>query len=274
MGKITLPLKIRPTERAIMSKQQIRRCIWSFDDFTLDIDRGCVARNGRELKLRPQSFAVLAYLVQHHGVLVPKQDLQDEVWGNKAVTDDSLTHCLVDIRRALGDAAHTMIRTVPRRGYIFQCDVAEPALREIPGAATVNRWRRVAAAAAIFGLSALWFAVPDRQQNEGHVAVRPNDVIPNSIAVLPFDDMTVAQNQTYFAHGMSEEIISLLSGIDGLRVIARTSSFAFQGQNIKIDEIARQLNVSHVLEGSVRKTEDNIRVHPTAKAKPNTNDIG
>ncbi len=239
-----------------MSNGATSHCIWSFDDFVMDVDRGCVARDGRDIQLRPQSFAVLSYLVQHYGVLVTKQDLQDAVWGNKAVTDDSLTHCLVDIRRALGDDAHTMIRTVPRRGFIFEADVTEPNEREQIAAVSVNRWRLVAGIAIVLAIVGIW----NSRQNPATSTTQDSAPIPNSIAVLPFVDLTEEQDQTYFAHGMSEEIINLLSGIDGLQVIARTSSFSFQDQNLNTAEIARQLSVSHVLEGSIRRTSEQIRV--------------
>ncbi|MCH8136365.1 MAG: winged helix-turn-helix domain-containing protein [Proteobacteria bacterium] len=233
---------------------------WSFGDFSLDIDRGCLLHNGQAVKLRPQSFEVLSYLVQHHGILVTKKDLQNAIWGNKAVTDDSLTHCLIDIRKVLGDDAHNLIRTVPRRGFIFEMDVEEKSGDQGSSPlVSVKRWRLVAAVAIVFGILGLWFGVTDTRDE---LATPPAvvEVSPQSIAVLPFTDMSESQDQRYFAHGMSEEIISLLAQIHGLQVTARTSSFSFENQGMDVADIATRLKVRYLLEGSIRKSGERIRV--------------
>src|SRR5688572_2743477 len=90
-----------------------------------------------------------------------------------------------------------------------------------------------------------------------NVPVAPND---KSIAVLPFTDMSAEKNQEYMSDGLAEELLNLLSQVSDLKVIARTSSFAFKGQNIEIAEIAKRLNVAHVLEGSVRKSGNQLRI--------------
>lgn len=95
-----------------------------FGEFKLDIGRGVLLRRDTEINLRPQSFAVLRILVERHGSLVTKDELLSEVWGNKIVTDDSLTQCLLDIRKSLGDTQRKIVRTVPRRGYLFAADVS------------------------------------------------------------------------------------------------------------------------------------------------------
>jgi DNA-binding winged helix-turn-helix (wHTH) protein len=101
------------------------RRIYSFDDFILDLDRGCLLRNGKEVKLRPKSFEVLKYLVEHHSRLVSKSDLMHAVWSDAFVTDDSLVQCLIEVRRALGDERRRYVKTVPRRGYIFEAQLRE-----------------------------------------------------------------------------------------------------------------------------------------------------
>jgi DNA-binding winged helix-turn-helix (wHTH) protein len=110
--------------------------IYSFEDFTLDMDRGCLLRAGQEVRLRPKSFEVLKYLVEHHGRLVSKNDLMHAVWADAFVTDDSLVQCLIEVRRALGDKLRRYIKTVPRRGYIFELQVSESAV-EMPTPAPV-----------------------------------------------------------------------------------------------------------------------------------------
>ncbi len=233
---------------------------WSFGGFTLDADRGSLSRDGVDVKLRPQSFAVLSYLVQHHGVLVTKQELLDAIWGRKAVTDDSLTHCLIDIRKALGDDARQKIRTIPRRGFIFEIDIEESPSDGMVAAASVGRWRLVATVATIVGILGIGYGVLEHSIESPGVSDQSTDELPKSIAVLPFADMSESQDQAYFAAGMSEEIINLLAQIDDLQVVARTSSFLVADQGLDVPEIAKRLKVTYVLEGSVRKSGDRIRI--------------
>src|SRR3989442_13258503 len=104
---------------------------YSFGEFTLDLERGMLRRGGEEVALRPKSFEVLTYLVEHHGQLVAKSALIEAAWPDTAVGDNSLAQCLFDIRRALGDDSQQLIRTVARRGYVFTAS-ATPPVRELP----------------------------------------------------------------------------------------------------------------------------------------------
>ena len=99
--------------------------IYSFDEFTLDLTRGCLLHQTEEIKLRPKSFEVLKFLVENGGRLITKDEIIEIIWQGMAVTDDSLVQCLKDIRRALDDKAQEIIKTVPRRGYIFEKEVSE-----------------------------------------------------------------------------------------------------------------------------------------------------
>jgi DNA-binding winged helix-turn-helix (wHTH) protein len=101
-----------------------RRRQYQFGDFVLDLDTGFLRRNGQDVPLRPKSFEVLTYLVVHHGKLVTKNELVEAVWPDTAVTDNSLSQCLFEIRRALDDDSQTAIRTVARRGYVFDMPVS------------------------------------------------------------------------------------------------------------------------------------------------------
>ncbi len=107
-----------------VTRSQARHRVYRFGDFHLDLDRESLSRGGQALKLRPKSFAVLRYLVEHAGRLVSKEELLAEIWGHLHVSEGSLTQCLIDIRRVLADADHQMVRTVPRRGYIFELKVS------------------------------------------------------------------------------------------------------------------------------------------------------
>jgi len=113
--------------------QKLQHQTLLFADFTLDLTRGCLLQGAREVKLRPKSFDVLKYLVKNGGRLVSKEELIGAVWPHTAVTDDSLVQCLIEVRRALGGNAQRLVKTVPRRGYIFDADVIEenPGGREL-----------------------------------------------------------------------------------------------------------------------------------------------
>ena len=221
-----------------------------FGPFTLDIDRGALLRDGVEVPLRPQSFQVLEMLVQRHGTLVTKEALHETVWAGRAVTDDSLTQCLIDIRKALGDSDRTLVRTVPRRGYLFAGEISTGSAEQQIGRPFPIRQAALAAllvaAVAVLG----WLF-----SGSGS-----DDPDPASIAVLPFADMSADGNWQYLGDGLSEDLLNALAQQTGLQVIARTSSFAFASNGADIETIRRQLNVAYVLEGSVRDQGEMVRV--------------
>lgn len=242
---------------------------YEFGEFALDLDRGTLLRDGEIIKLRPQSFEVLRHLVERHGRLVSKDELFESVWGNKTVTDDSITQCLIEIRKALGDQTQSVIQTVPRRGYVFEMPVSEhtgPIIgADEPPPNTSAVFRGIGSGLAglvllgLFGVALWWWSGESRNGDSG--ALEPVSVAASSsIAVLPFADMSSDQDQAYFSDGISEQILNVLTQIPELRVIARTSSFSFKDQNVDIADIAERLNVTHVLEGSVRKSGNRIRI--------------
>src|SRR6267143_884128 len=105
--------------------QKVTHRTQSFDGFTLDLTRGCLLRGSQEIKLPPKPYDALKYLVENPGRLISKRELIQTIWPDTAVTDDSLVQCLMEVRRALGDEAQQIIKTVPRRGYIFDKEVNE-----------------------------------------------------------------------------------------------------------------------------------------------------
>src|SRR6266404_7844135 len=111
--------------------QKLSHQIHSFDGFTLDLTRGRLQRGQKEIKLRPKSFEVLRYLIENNGRLISKDELIHAVWVEAAVTDDSLVQCLKDIRRALGDEAQQVIKTVHGRGYIFDAEVIDNSSAQV-----------------------------------------------------------------------------------------------------------------------------------------------
>src|SRR3989440_5159318 len=105
--------------------QKVSHLKQSFDGFTLDLTRGCLLRGTQEIKLRPKPFEALNFLVANPGRLISKAESIQTIWPDTAVTDDSLVQCLIEVRRALGDEAQQIIKTVPRRGYIFDREVTD-----------------------------------------------------------------------------------------------------------------------------------------------------
>ena len=142
-----------------MSPREYAHRVYRFGDFRVDLDRGTLYHGEREVHLRPKSFAVLRVLLENQGRLVSKAELHDVVWGKSVVTDDSLAHCVADIRRALGGKGFDIIQTVPRRGYVLDHTVVHE-MADPPRPA--DRQRRELPlgpiAAALFAAAMLWLA--------------------------------------------------------------------------------------------------------------------
>jgi len=253
---------------------------YSFAGFTLDMARGTLSRGGIETRLRPKSYAVLRHLVKHPGRLVGKHELLDAVWGSTVVTEGSLTQCVVEIRRALGDAEQRLLRTIPRQGFILDAAVtvtpvpsqasAADMAAEAESAATLSAdhpaLRSRGVVAALLGLVLLagfgsWFLAHRATDRPHDVTEAPQPTNSgNSIAVLRFLDLSPDGDQAYFADGLAEEILHLLAQSPDLRVIARSSSFVFEPASVDIAAVAGRLDVAYVLEGSVRRAGDQLRI--------------
>jgi TolB-like protein/cytochrome c-type biogenesis protein CcmH/NrfG len=209
-------------------------------DHMLDTDRRELRRGGAPVAVEPQVFDLLVYLLQNRNRVVSKDDLIASVWGGRIVSDSTLTSRINAARKALGDNGEDqrLIRTIARKGLRFvgtvrmQGDDAEPA-----HAASV---------------------LPDGS----HEQVRPALPLPDrpAIAVLPFTNMTGDREQEYFSDGISEDIITALSKLRWFFVIARNSSFIYKDKPVHMKQIAEELGVGYVVEGSVRKVGDRVRI--------------
>ena len=243
---------------------QASHLAYFFGDFCLDTRRGALCRDRELVPLRPKSYSVLVHLLQHHGELVTRTDLLDTVWHNAAVSDDSITQCIVDIRKAIEDTDHTMLRTIPRRGFVFEAPVEERPSEEHADAPAApagrgrnaRRWSWAAVSIVLVFVSAGLWTVAQRHEAEPGplVASKP------SIAVLAFADMTETGDRQYFADGVAEEILNHLSRSPDLRVVSRSSSFTFRDDEKDIPTISERLGVDFVLEGSVRGSGDQLRI--------------
>jgi TolB-like protein/DNA-binding winged helix-turn-helix (wHTH) protein/tetratricopeptide (TPR) repeat protein len=235
---------------------------YHFGEFTLAPNRGALLRDDRAVRLRPKSFEVLRYLVENHGRLVSKDELFAAIWGNTIVTDGSLTQCLIDIRKAINDSSRQAIRTVPRRGYVFELPVTEGSTAPpIPDESLQPRrgWQLPVFLLLLTTIAAGWFAIQQFGRNAAPIDSAVS-IPARSIAVLPFADMSEQGDHEYFGDGIAEEILNLLTKIPELHVVARTSSFSFKGLNPDIATIATRLNVAWILEGSVRRADSRVRV--------------
>lgn len=218
-------------------------------DLTVDLDAERVAdAAGRSLPLRPQTFEVLRHLLANRGRLVTKDELMEAVWPGVAVTDDSLVQCIGEIRRALGREGRAIIETVPRRGY----RLAAPPPEAGAGAAG-RRWGRAAVAGVVCALilfaAGAWRFVGSGSPPSGTPVV----------AVLPFQSMA-GEGEAYLGPGVAEDVISMLARTPDVAVIARSSSFAYGSEPRDVREIGRALGADYVLEGSVRREGDRLRI--------------
>ena len=201
--------------------------LYRFGDFGLSPERYELIRGGTRVPLEPRVLEVLTYLVANRERVVSKAELLDRLWGDVVVTEFALTRTIREVRRALGaPAGRSWIRTVYGRGFQFigPMTMPEPA--------------------------------------EAAIGALPAPAPPGlpSVAVLPFADLSPAADQRYFCAGLADELIVALTSIDGLSVASRTSSFQHGGPGGDVRLIGARLHVATVLEGSVRRDGDRLRI--------------
>ena len=214
------------------------RMTLNFDDYEIDVERRELRRATTAVHVEPQVFDLLVYLVQNCDRVVSKDDLIASVWGGRVVSDSTLTSRINAARKALGDSGgdQKLIRTIPRKGLRFvgtvrtqpdrterPCRGGGPKITAPPGPA---------------------LPLPDRP----------------AIAVLPFTNMSDDPEQDYFSDGISEDIITALSKLRWFFVIARNSSFVYKGKVVHLKQVAEELGVGYVVEGSVRKGGGRVRI--------------
>ena len=271
--------------------QRLQQPTLSFSNFTLDLTRGCLLRDGEEVKLRPKTFETLRHLVENSGRLISKDEMIAAVWPDTSVTDDSLVQCLIEIRRALGADGQQIVKTVPRRGYIFAAKVTQNDLdkrelvytngveavsvtieeetkqsaklepERLTAASTVSRRRRLFSPAGLAWMVLLVAA------SVGLVAWlfsrnRPKESAPEIkvLAVLPFRSQIPEGQEDYLGLGIANEIITKVSQTGSLTV--RPASAVHKYTNLEVDalEAGRELRVDAVLDGTYLRVGDQLRV--------------
>jgi TolB-like protein len=197
-----------------------------FGECLLDEGRGVlVAPGGAETVLRPKTLDLLRLLLANPGRVVPRAEILDSVWPGLFVTDDSITQCVVELRKAMGACGVATLKTLPRRGYLLQAEVAEARAAQ-PAAAPLSR----------------------------RADERP------SIAVLPFRASATDPQDAYFADGIIEGIVHVLSGLDGLFVVSRGSALSFAQTSLDPRAAGHELGVRYVLLGGIRRAGDRLRI--------------
>jgi TolB-like protein len=209
-----------------------------FSDHRLDTDRRELRRGSEAIAVEPQVFDLLVYLVENRDRVVSKDDLIASVWGGRIVSDSTLTSRINAARKAVGDSgdAQKLIRTIARKGIRFVGDV------------------RVAGGGGPHRAAGPADDVRERSRQAPPLPDRP------AIAVLPFTNMTDDPAQEYFSDGISEDIITALSKLRWFFVIARNSSFIYKGKAVHLKQVAEELGVGYVVEGSVRKVGERVRI--------------
>lgn len=240
-----------------------------FGAFALDLQTAELRDNGHKLTLQEQPFQVLVVLLEHPGRLVTREELKRKLWPADTFVDfdRGLNKAVNRLREALGDSAENprFIETLPRKGYRFICPLATPfgpspeyKIAEVSPSTqrTAQRFRQRAArigGAFLILATAGWLMWRTVWGGHGVGAIR-------SIAVLPLEDVSGDTTQEYFADGLTDELIADLGQIGSLRVISRTSVKRYKGTHKPLPEIARELDVDAVVEGTVLRSGDQVRI--------------
>ncbi|WP_316170892.1 MULTISPECIES: winged helix-turn-helix domain-containing tetratricopeptide repeat protein [unclassified Bradyrhizobium] len=208
-----------------------------FEDFCLDAERRELTRGSQLVAVGPKVFDLLLYLVRNRDQVVTRDDLLTAVWQGRIVSESTLTSHVNAVRRAVGDSGkeQRLIRTISRKGMRFIGQVRQDEV----SATTV-----------------------DARSHSSAGDQRPTLSLPDapSVAVLPFRNLSGDPGQDYFADGVVEDIITALSRIGWLFVIARNSSFTYKGRTVNEQQVGRELGVRYVVEGSVRQSANRVRI--------------
>ncbi len=209
--------------------------IYRFENFELDIDRYELRENGVPVAIQPQVFSLLALLVSNSDRMISKEEMIEKIWNGRIISEAAISSRVKSVRQALGDdgKAQRFIRTVHGRGFRFvgELDTAKEAARE--------NLDEISPSTDMTGESAV---------------SRP------AIAVLPFLNLSGDADQEYFSDAITQDIITNLSKYRWLDVASRNKSFSYRGQSVDIRQLADDLGVSYIVEGSVRRSGNRIRV--------------
>src|SRR6266478_2057308 len=250
----------------------------SFQSFRLDTANQCLWRGPERVAIPPKSYDMLRYLVENSGRLVPQDEFLEKLWPETYVNPELIRKYILDIRKILGDRPDKpeFIETVTKRGYRFIAPVTDDsatrefdsATQEEPTLAPLKftEWRQ-RSRTHYFQMIVIIpiLAVVAVAATAGHFWFTPKKatlppLTANSIAVLPFADVSPGKDQEYFSDGLSEQLIHELAKVSGLKVVGRSSAFQFKGKNEDLRNVGHKLGVANVLEGSVRREGNHVRI--------------
>jgi len=228
-----------------------------------------VSHDGASLRVEPKMMEVLVCLARRPGELVSKEELLQTVWPDTFVTDDVLVRSISELRRVFEDDAKEpqFIQTIPKRGYRLIAPVARPsgesveALAPLPNLTSAKKYKGIKEIGVALGILCLMlfgaFSTTDLRKG---FASDGGTASIQSLAVLPLQNLSGDPGQDYFADAMTEELITELSRISALNVISRTSVMSYKDSKKSLPEIARELHVDAVVEGSIVRSGDRVRV--------------
>jgi len=253
-------MSTNPTLEAERHRRPFQIAGWVVDPAACRLER-----DGEDVRIEPKVMQVLEYLVEHVGQVVSRQDLEESVWAGTVVGYEAVTNAIIKLRKALGDDARDahIVETISKHGYRLVAEITPIVKRNSehrPGR------RRAVALTAFLSLlisaGALSWFILDRPDIEPASIDNMAFPLPKepSIAVLPFNNLSSDKNHEYLADSLTEDIITVLAKSPYLFVIARNSTFKYKGSAVSVKQVAEQLGVRYVLEGSVQRSGEEIRI--------------
>jgi TolB-like protein/DNA-binding winged helix-turn-helix (wHTH) protein len=238
-------------------------------DWRVEPRLNAVSRNGTTVRLQPKIMEVLVCLAQHAGEPVSKENLLGSVWPGTFVTDDVLTRAISELRRVFEDDAQQphFIQTIPKRGYRLVVPVehvnetqATPLAEQPDASRRIGRKRTAVFSASALTALLLIVLVSNSVRGRWQRRAGARGVSIHSIAVLPLQNLSADPAQEYFSDGLTDALITDLAQAGSLKVISRTSSMQYKQTRKSLPEIARELNVDGIVEGTVQRSGDRVRI--------------
>jgi TolB-like protein/DNA-binding winged helix-turn-helix (wHTH) protein len=237
--------------------------VYRFDDYLADPENWRLSRGEHEIHLEPLVLELLIYLIANRGRLVTRQELMDTVWGDTVISESALTKAVARLRKALDDdsAAPRYLETVRSQGYRFVATVEEVERPGGPdasvrkthvGAASLGLFAGAAVIVTLIILTVFWFREPPHEA--------PQAKVIGSLAVLPLSNLTGDPEQDYYADGLQDLLVTELSQLPGIRVTSRQSTKRYRNSELTAADIARELGVDALIEGSLLREGSNIEV--------------
>jgi TolB-like protein/DNA-binding winged helix-turn-helix (wHTH) protein len=235
-----------------------------FQGFELNLQSGELRRDGTRIKLQDQPFKVLVALLQRPGQVVTREELRQLIWPHESIGDfdHAINLAIGKLRSSLGDSADVphLIETLPRRGYRFIGTMGPDAIKVAKKSSSARRWRLVLIAAPLLVVVAILFLLDVGGLRSKLFSRSASQVPIRSLAVLPLTSLSSDQEQDYFTEGMTEALITELGNISALRVISHQSVMQYKGSKKTVPQIAHDLDVDAVVEGSIMRAGDQVRI--------------